>query len=188
MNKTARRRMALELAGQQFRSARRMRTAGEVRFIKDNSSGPDWGWNNTGPSERTIGKSFQYNADYLEPLSQTLRSSYAALGYMMSAYTSFTHINSSTISPDGNLGGKGYVMAIKDLRRSLMNAIEAVSAITDTLHDEIHAPHWQMVDLSKVEEKDIRETLQEVMKIRQDPEGWADENAEETQEEASNEA
>jgi hypothetical protein len=160
----------------------RLKTAGEVRFVKDRAGDKaEWGWNTTGPSERDITDDFVFNPRYLKPIAEVLRSSLMALGHATSAHSRFVKIKSRNISPDGNLGGKGYIQKIPDMRRQLMNCVEVLSSITDTLHDEMSAPHWLPGKdvLDPRDREEVKEIVEEVQEIRQDPEGWAQEEEEE---------
>lgn len=166
----------------------RTKTAGEVRFIKDRGGDKnEWGWGSPGPSEREITESFVFNAKYLKPLACTLRSALMALGHATSAHARFVKIKSRNISPDGALGGKGYIAKIPDMRRQLMNVIEALSAFTDTVYDEIEAAHWNKVEdtLSPRDRQDVQQIVQDVKEIKDDPEGWAEEAEDEMDDEGS---
>lgn len=157
----------------------RVRTAGEVRFIKDRSGdASEWAWNTPPPEGRKIDEDFAFNAKHLEPLTRTLRSILSALGFAMSGYTAFTKTKSATISPDGSLGGRGYIMKISDMRRQLMNCIEVLSSVSDTLYDEVNAVHWHpRVDgaAGNRERTEVEEIMGDVEEIRKDPEEWAKE-------------
>ena len=157
----------------------RTKTAGEVRFIKDRGGDDkDWGWVPPGASQREIDPDYKFDAKNLKPLAQTLRSALMALGHIQTARTTFTKIRSATISPDGNLGGKGYVLPIKDIRKLLSNCDEALSSMTDTIYDEMQAVHWHP-DVDDTggnprERDDVREIMDDVDEIRTDPEEWAE--------------
>lgn len=155
----------------------RVKTAGEVRFIKDRS-GDDkqWGWGQPGPSTREISEEFEFDAKNLKPLSKVLRSCLSAMGYSLSAYDGFTRIKSSTISPDGSLGGKGYIQKIAEMRRAFMNVIESLSAISDTIHDEMKAPHWNpaVEKQSPREREEVKSIMNDVNGIEENPEEWAE--------------
>ena len=158
----------------------RSKIAGEVRFIKDRGGDhAEWAWNPPGASERNIDPDYEYNAKNLKPLAQTLRSALMALGHIQTARTTFTKIRSQTISPDGNLGGKGYVLPIKDIRKQLSNCDEALSAITDAIYDEMQAVHWHPDVSDSGGNRRERDTVQQIMddvdEIREDPEDWAEE-------------
>jgi hypothetical protein len=153
--------------------------AGEVRFIKDRGGDHnEWAWNPPGASAREIDPDYEFNAKNLEPLAKVLRASLMALGHSQSAYATFTKIKSQRVSPDGNLGGKGYIMPIKDMRKMLMNCCEALSAITDTVYDEINAVHWHP-DVTDSggdprSREEVKEIMDDVEEIREDPEEWAE--------------
>jgi len=154
------------------------KTAGEVRFIKDRSGDKgEWGWGAPGPSEREINEDFVFNPKYLKPLAETLRSALMALGHATSAHARFVKIKSRNISPDGSLGGRGYISKIPDMRRQLMNCVEALSAFTDTVYDEIRAPHWSPTEdtLHPRDREEVKEIVEDAEEIKADPEGWAEE-------------
>jgi hypothetical protein len=171
--------------GLRVKSASMSRTAGEVRFIKDRSGdSKEWGWGAPGPSERMIQEDFIFNAKHLKPLAQTMRSSLMALGHVTSAYNRFVRIKSRNVSPDGALGGKGYIQKIPDMRRQLMNCVEALSALTDTIHDELHAPHWNPAEdtLDSRDREEVKEIIEDAEEIKGDPEAWAEEQESELEE------
>ena len=170
------------------RVARRamIRTAGEVRFIKDKSGdSSQWAWNDSGPQQRKISPDFAFNPRNTKPLARVMRSTNAALGHSMSAYAIFTKLKSADVSPDGSLGGKGYIQKIAEMRRAYMNVVEALSALSDTLYDEIRAPHWAAVSRQEdPEERDeVEQIVEDAMEIKEDPEAWAEEQEEAMDEE-----
>jgi hypothetical protein len=158
-------------------NARRVKTAGEVRFIKDNSGDATaWAFIN-GPSARSIIPEYAFNPKNSKHLAKVLRGTTASLGHVMAAYSIFAKLKSSEVSPDGNLGGKGYIQRVTDIRRQYMNIIEALSAITDTLYDEVRAPHWTAISRQQTPEEkvEIAKILNETEEIRDNPEAWAEE-------------
>ena len=163
-----------------------LKTAGEVRFIKDKSGdGNEWAFADSGASKREITPQFAFNPKHMKPLAQVLRATTAALGHTMSAYSTFAKVKSAKVSPDGSLGGKGYVMKISNMRRQYMNAVEALSALSDTIYDELHAPHWAAISRQEDPEDraEIQDIIQDAEEIRQDPEAWAEDEEEEIGEE-----
>jgi hypothetical protein len=107
-----------------------------------------------------------------------------ALGHAMNAHRQFTKLKSSVVSPDGLLGGRGYVMGVKDIRAKLYESCEYLSAISDTLHDEIHAPHWKpkLAELEKSDKEDLQNLLSDADQNLEDPEEEAVEQMEEAEE------
>ena len=92
-------------------------------------------------------------------------------------------VKSRKVSPDGSLGGKGYIQKIPDMRRGLMNCVESLSGFTDTLFDEVNGPHWHPEQLPAPEKEELEEIVEDVQEIRADPEGFAEEQQEEDDEE-----
>lgn len=171
---TRKQRLGVSADGQ--KTASMSRTAGEVRFIKDRSGDAgEWAYSTPGPSERDIEQDFVFNAKHLKPLAQTIRSCLMALGHCTSAYNRFVKIKSRNVSPDGSLGGKGYIQKIPDMRRQLMNCVEALSALTDTIYDEMNAPHWNPSEdtLDPRDREEVREIIEDAEEIKDDPEAWA---------------
>lgn len=148
----------------------RIKTAGEVRFIKDHGDDSNaWAWNQHAPSERRMDPNHKLNKKCSKQVVRVLKSTLMSLGHAMTAYAVFAKIKSRDISPDGNLGGRGYIMEIKAMRRQYMNIVEALSALSDTIYDEINADHW-----AEAQTKLVQDVLQEVEEIKDDPETWAE--------------
>ena len=161
--------------------SRMVRTAGEVRCIKDRGGDKEnWAYADTGPSQRDMNVEFEFNPSRLKPLAKCLRSALMALGHTQSAFHEFAKIKSAVVSPDGNLGGKGYIQEIRAMRRQFMNCSEALSALTDTLYDEINAAHWAMENPSVDRQRDdVKEIMDDVEEIRENPEQVAEEQEQE---------
>jgi len=107
-----------------------------------------------------------------------------ALGHSVTAYKVFARIKSASISPDGMLGGRGYVLQVKEVRAKLQQACELLSAVTDTMHDEINAPHWKpkLGELGANDAEDILELLGEADDVLKDPEAFGDKGLEQVEE------
>ena len=164
------------------------KTAGEVRFIKDRGGDEkNFGWAQQGPSEREIISGFEFDPKRLKPLAKCLRATLMALGHAQGAYHDFTKLKSAVISPDGNLGGKGYIQRITDMRRQYMNVSEALSALSDTIYDEINAPHWAVQageEQSTTRTRDdVADIMDDVEEIRENPEAVAEDMEEKWEDE-----
>ena len=66
-------------------------------------------------------------------------------------------------------------MAIPDIRKQLANCVESLSAISDTLYDEVKAPHWE-----KKKDSSVEEIIENAEEVREDPETWADQDMEDS--------
>lgn len=147
----------------------RVKTAGEIRFIKD-----------TGPEGRVLPENYKFLGSAKKPLAKVLWSISCALGHLVSSYSTFTKIKAVSISPDGKLGGRGYIQEIKDMRKNLNSSIEALSAMQDTINDELRAPHWEAgsVGVAEQDEKEVEEMLSDSQEINEDPESFVEEEYE----------
>lgn len=141
--------------------------------------------NNAGQTNlaRAIPEDYKYDPSALKPMAKMLWSMSVSLGHALSAHKAFVRLKSATISPDGMLGGRGYVMAVKDVRTMLHDACEALSALCDTVHDEINAPHWQpkLGQLEAADVDKIRDLLNEAQGYLDDPEEMTKEDEEEVE-------
>jgi hypothetical protein len=156
----------------------RRKLAGEVIFKKDRGGDANsWAYADHAPSKREIPGDFNYSPKHQKPMATVLRSTLAALGHTLSAHNTFAKLKSARVSPDGNLGGRGYIQKIADMRKQYMNCVEALSALSDTLYDEINAPHWSLFSRQQdaEEQAEVSALLEDAETIRRDPEEWAEE-------------
>jgi len=111
------------------------KTAGRIEFVRDQ-----------GPVQRNIRvPGFSWDGDVLKNLAKILWATQRSHSFAIAALRLFSRMPSSNFSPDGLLGGRGYIQSIKEMRTNLSNSVENLSAITDTIFDEIHADHWKLV-------------------------------------------
>lgn len=162
--KVAKRHLAQEL-GRPLLYENRNKVAGEIRFIKDQ-----------GPLQREIPEDFYFDPKHIKPLTRALWSMTCSLGHLTSAHTIFNKIKAVNISPDGKMGGKGYIQEIREMRTALSDAMETISNTIDTFHDEIRAAHWQkeMLDLPQNDKKEVDEIIQDTENIMSDPETYVE--------------
>jgi hypothetical protein len=150
-----------------------IRTAGEIRHVKD-----------SGPLKRKHVQTHDYNPKDLKVLTKVLWQLAISLGHLTSATNDFVKVKSVRISPDGRLGGSGYDKSIKDIRKDLYTAMEAISGLVDTLHDEVTAPHWHPELLPPEEEEEVTDMVEEVEEIKEDPDAYGDKEYEKANPEA----
>lgn len=130
------------------------------------------------PTKRDIPDDHQFDKKAIKPIVTTLWAMSVALGHALTAHRAFSRLKSSTFSPDGLLGGRGYVLPVKDIRANLFEACEQLSALCDTLHDEINAPHWKP-KIAELEKTDMAE----IERLLGSAEDWIDNPEEEVDEE-----
>jgi hypothetical protein len=168
-----------------LKSVDSVRTAAEMPFPDPKSGNNPSGQNLPQPGNQTrnIPKGHKFDPKSLKPLARMMWAMSVGLGHTLQAYRTFNRVKSSSISPDGMLGGRGYVMKVSDLRQRLYDACEALSLVSDTIHDELNAPHWKpkLAELDKEEFDQIDRLLGESEENLDNPEEDAEEGAEEAE-------
>lgn len=141
---------------------------------------PDNGSDST-LAKRNIPKDHEFQARALKPLSKALWASTVALGHALTAYRHLSRLKSATVSPDGLMGGRGYVMKLSEMRQKLYEASEALSTISDTIFDEINGPHWKpkLAQLDESDQEDVTRFIEEAEGVMENPEGDAEDEIEE---------
>lgn len=152
------------IAGKIAGSAGTVRTAGKIEFIRDQ-----------GPLRRDIrAPGFQWSPESFNDLAKILWAAQRAQSFTMAALRIFSKMPSSQFSPDGLLGGRGYIQSVKDMRTTLSQAGEILSTFTDTVHDEINAEHWK-----PAETPEANEFVQDAQDVKSNPEAFVDSQYEE---------
>jgi hypothetical protein len=143
----------------------RAKVAGEIRFVKDQ-----------GPESRALPQNYEYNPKAKKPLAKVLWSVSVAMGHLVSAHSTFCKIKAVSISPDGKLGGKGYIQDIREMRKALTEGIETLSAVQDTLNDELRGAHWNAdnLEISTQDEAAAEEMMSESDQISLDPDAFVE--------------
>jgi hypothetical protein len=116
---------------------------------------------------REISDDFKYDKKKLKHLKYVLHNVTVAVGTLVSALNEFSRVKGPDISPDGLLGGLGYIMPIKGIKEALNTSIHSLSDVSDSLADELSNPHWNSEDDKEVKElikekEDVEEKAEEV--------------------------
>lgn len=137
------------------RIASTIRTAGKIEFIRDQ-----------GPIRRNVRvQGFEWSPDRLRELSKILWACERAHSYTIASLRLFSRMPAADFSPDGLLGGVGYIQSVKDMRGALGQSVELLSTFCDTLHDEINAAHWAQVSA----DPDVKSILEDTEETKADP-------------------
>jgi len=118
-----------------------------------------------GNSRREISEDFKYNKLKLKHVKHILHNVSVALGTLTSALHEFSRFKGRDVSPDGQLGGLGYIMSLKDVKDGIGSSIQILSDISDTLADELTNPRWEAK-----EDKEVKELLKEKEKVEEEAE------------------
>jgi hypothetical protein len=113
---------------------RKIRTAGEVKHVRDTS--------NTELNRQYI-TGFPLKEEGMNAIAATYKCLGECFSNAVKANNIFAKIKSSQISPDGRIGGTGFVKSVKNIRTSLSETVNVVSELLDTFYDEINSPHWK---------------------------------------------
>ena len=120
---------------------------------------------------------FQYDKSKAKILKRVLHNLNVSQGTLIAAMKEIATIRGSEISPDGKLGGKGFIMAFKDIKQIVNEAVGNLSDVTDTIADELTNPMWGLSSTEKKKVKKENEELEE--KVEE-----AEEEVEELEQEA----
>ncbi len=155
-------RIALVVAGIAPAYTHNVRVGGKIEFVKDQ-----------GPVRRDVRvHGFIWDADIHRNLAKTLWAIERGHSYGMAALRLFSKMNSSEFSPDGLLGGKGYIQQVREMRSGLSQAVEMLSSFSDTLHDEINADHWREATDG---DPSTGKIVEEAQQVRENPEQYVEE-------------
>jgi hypothetical protein len=116
---------------------------------------------------REIPDDFKYNVKKSKHLKHILHNVSVALGTLTSAFNEFGRFKGPDISPDGRLGGVGYILPLKDIKQSIQTSVYALSDIADCIADELTNPRWSTSDDKEVKEL-IKEKDKAVEKVEED--------------------
>jgi len=111
---------------------------------------------------REISNDFKYNKKKLNHIKKVLHNINVSLGVLVSAMNEFSRVKGPDISPDGLLGGLGYIMPIREIKEGLSSSVKMLSDIGDSLADELTNPRWNAKD-----DKDIKDLLKEKEKVEE---------------------
>ena len=68
------------------------------------------------PAARKIPANHAFDPKAIKPLVKMLWATSVALGHTLTAHRQFSRLKSVAFSPDGMVGGRGYVMGVKDAK------------------------------------------------------------------------
>ena len=122
-----------------------------------------------GVLRREIPDDYTYNPKKAKHLKHILHNVSIALGTLTSALNEFSRVKSPEISPDGKLGGIGYIIPVKDIKQSINTSVHTLSNVADCIADELTNPRWNVA-----EEKEVKELIKEkddaIDKVEESPE------------------
>jgi hypothetical protein len=127
---------------------------------------------------RDIGD-FEYDKAKAKVLKKVLHNISVSVGTLLAATKDLAMLRGSEITPDGKLGGKGFIMTFKEMKSTLNTAVSDLSDITDTIGDELTNPRW---GLSNKEVKIIKKEQDKAEEVAEEVEVVVDENKKDKEE------
>lgn len=123
-----------------------------------------------GAQKREIPDDFKYNAKKLKHLKHVLHNVTVALGTLTSSLNELSRVKGRDLSPDGLLGGKGYIMSFKEIKQQINGSVHELSNIADCIADELTNPRWDAKDDKEVkklikQKEDVEEQVEEVQEL-----------------------
>ena len=104
---------------------------------------------------------FEYDPSKATVLKKALHNTNVSLGTLLAAMKDLALLRGSEITPDGMLGGRGFIMPFKDIKGKINSAINDLSDITDTIADELTNPKWGLTPDEKKKVKREKEEIEE---------------------------
>lgn len=119
-----------------------------------------------GSTRREIPDDFKYNPKKLKHLKHLLHNVTVALGTLTSCLNELSKIKGPDVSPDGLLGGKGFIMPLRDIKQTIFTTVHDLGNIADSVADELENPKWKIkdkeVDKLIKEKEDVEEKVEDV--------------------------
>ena len=91
---------------------------------------------------REIPADFSYNKKKLKHLQKVLHNVNVSLGTLVSALAELSRVKGRDISPDGMLGGLGYIIPLHEVKQTLISSVHSLGDVADCLADELTNPKW----------------------------------------------
>lgn len=107
-------------------------------------------------AKREIPDDFKYNPKKMKHLKNVLHNVTISLGTLTSSLIELSKLKGPDVSPDGLLGGRGYIIPFKEVKETINNSARSLSDVADTLADELSNPRWDMKD-----DKDVKKLIKE---------------------------
>jgi hypothetical protein len=132
---------------------------------------------------REIPGDFKYDKKKLKHLFKILHNVNVSLGTLGSALSELSKIKGPSISPDGLLGGLGYIMPIKNIKEVLTTSVHTLGDVADSIADELTNPHWKVEDDKETKEliKEKEKVEEETQKVLDEPEVPEESETEDTE-------
>ncbi len=131
---------------------------------------------------------FEYDKSKATVLKRSLHNINVSLGTLLAAMKELSMLRGAEISPDGMLGGRGFIMSFREIKGAVNGAINGLSDVTDTLADELTNPGWGLSQSEVKKVKKEKEEIEEEVEDTQADMGKEPSNEEPVEKEAEDES
>jgi hypothetical protein len=112
---------------------------------------------------------FEFDKSKAKILKDSLHNMNVALGTLISAMKDLSILRGSDITPDGKIGGRGFIMEFREVKSIISRVVEDLSNVTDSIADELTNPKWGLKDKEiKVVEKEKEKVEEEKDDAKED--------------------
>lgn len=123
---------------------------------------------------------FDYDKAKAKILKDVLHNVNVSLGTLMAAMKQLSMLRGSDITPDGRIGGRGFIMEFREVKQGINESVGKLSDITDSIADELKNPGWGLKDS---EVKRLKKEQEKVEEIEEEVEEMAESEPEESESE-----
>jgi len=113
---------------------------------------------------------FDYNKSKAKILKNSLHNLNVALGTLIAAQKDLAILRGSDITPDGKIGGRGFIMEFREIKTIISDSVNSLSNVTDSIADELTNPNWGLkekeVELVEKEQEIVEEKKEEAEDIK----------------------
>jgi len=106
---------------------------------------------------------FEYDTSKAKYLKRALHNINVSLGTLLAATKDLALLRGSDVTPDGMLGGRGFVMPFREMKTRLTEAVSSLSDVTDTISDELTNPKWGLGNKEKAKVKKEKAEIEETV-------------------------
>lgn len=104
---------------------------------------------------------FEYDPSKAKHLKRALHNINVSLGTLLAAVKDLALLRGSDVTPDGMLGGRGFVMPFREIKTRITESIGSLSDVTDTIADELTNPKWGLSTKARASVKKEKAQIEE---------------------------
>lgn len=104
---------------------------------------------------------FEYDKSKAKILKDVLHNVNVSLGTLLAAMKQIAMLKGSDVTPDGKIGGRGFIMEFREIKEAINSAVKELSDVTDSIADELTNPGWGLKEKELKKVKEEQEQVEE---------------------------